>query len=64
MDDSQITQKKGMRIATLVDVLYADDCVLFTNTIRVMQTMIDEVATLFGMELAIAKTKVVCNQYS
>ena len=68
MDDSQIQQRKrGMRIATIVDVLYADDCVLFTNTIRSMQSMIvefDEVATLFGMELAITKTKVVCNQYS
>ena len=32
-----------------------------------MQLMIvqfDEVSTLFGMELAISKTKVVCNQYS
>jgi hypothetical protein len=68
MDDSQIQRKKrGMRTATIVDVLYADDCVLFTNTIRSMQIMMvefDEVATLFGMELAITKTKVVCNQYS
>ena len=68
MDDSQIQRRKhGMRTATIVDVLYADDCVLFTNTIRSKQLMIvefDEVATLFGMELAITKTKVVCNQYS
>ena len=57
----------GGSTATIVDVLYADDCVLFTNTIRSMQIMMvefDEVATLFGMELAITKTKVVCNQYS
>lgn len=57
----------GTRTATVVDVLYADDCVLFTNTIRAMQTMMivfDEVATVFGMELAIIKTKVVCNQFS
>ena len=41
-----------MRTATIVDVLYADDCVLFTNTISAMQIMIvifDDVATLFGM---------------
>ena len=51
----------------MVDVLYADDCVLFTNTIREMQAMVvcfDEVATIFGMELAIGKTKVVCNHFS
>ena len=68
MDDSQLQRRKrGMRTATIVDVLYADDCVLFTSTIRSMQIMMvefDEVATLFGMELAITKTKVVCNQYS
>ena len=35
MDESQIQPKKpGMRTATIVDVLYADDCVLFTNTSR------------------------------
>jgi hypothetical protein len=68
MDDSQIhIRKHGMRTATIVDVLYADDCVLFTNTIGAMQIMIevfDDVTTLFGMELAINKTKIVCNQYS
>ena len=68
MDDTQIHRgKPGMRTATIIDVLYADDCVLFANMIRVMQLMVvvfDEVATLFGMELAISKTKVVCNQYS
>ena len=68
MDDSQIRiRKPGMRTATIVDVLYADDCVLFTNTITAMQILIvvfDNVATLFGMELAIQKFKIVCNQYS
>ncbi len=68
MDDSQIhIRKHGMRTATIVVVLYADDCVLFTNTIGAMQIMIevfDDVTTLFGMELAINKTKIVCNQYS
>ena len=34
MDGSQMQPRKlGMRTATIVDVLYADDCVLFTNTI-------------------------------
>ena len=68
MDDKQIQRgKPGMRTATIVDVLYADDCVIFANTIHVMQSMMivfDEVATIFGMELATSKTKVVCNQYS
>jgi hypothetical protein len=68
MDDKQMQPRKlGMRTATIVDVLYADDCVIFTNTIRAMQIMMklfDDVSTLFGMELAINKTKVVCNQYS
>ena len=68
MDEAQIHQRKpGMRTATIVDVLYADDCVLFTNTVRAMQSMMrvfDEVSTMFGMELALKKTKVVCNQYS
>jgi hypothetical protein len=68
MDDSRIQSRNpGMRAATIVDVLYADDRVLFTNTISAMQIMIvifDDVATLFGMELAINKTKIVCNQYS
>jgi hypothetical protein len=57
-----------MRTATIVDVLYADDCVIFTNTIAAIQIMIvvfdDVVKLLFGMELAIHKTKIVCNQYS
>jgi len=57
-----------MHTATVVDVLYVDDCVLFTNTIRAIQLMIvvqfDEVSILFGMEFAISKTKIVCNQYS
>ena len=68
MDDTQIHRRKpGMRTATVIDVLYADDCVIFANTIRAMQLMMvafDEVATLFGMEVAITKTKVVCNNYS
>ena len=68
LDDKQIQKKKpGYDKATVIDVLYADDCVLFTNTIREMQTMVvcfDEVATIFGMELAIGKTKVVCNHFS
>ena len=60
LDDKQIQERKpGYGKATVVDVLYADDCVLFANTIREMQTMVicfDEVATIFGMELAIVKT--------
>ena len=68
LDDKQIQKKKpGYGKATVIDVLYADDCVLFTNTIREMQTMVvcfDEVATIFVMELAIGKTKVVCNHFS
>ena len=68
MDDKQIQERKpGYGKATVVDVLYADDCVLFANTIREMQTMVicfDEAATIFGMELAIVKTKVVCNHFS
>lgn len=69
MDEAQQTQqyRGGMRTATVVDVLYADDCVLFTNTVRAMQIMVvlfDDVATTFGMEMALAKTKIVCNQYS
>ena len=68
MDDKQIHHRQpGYRTATVVDVLYADDCVLFTNTVRAMQTMMivfDEVASAFGMELALNKTKIVCNQYS
>jgi hypothetical protein len=66
LDDKQIQEKKpGFGKTTVVDVLYADDCVLFSNTVREMQAMVvcfDEVATIFGMELAIGKTKVVCNQ--
>jgi hypothetical protein len=49
-------------MATVVDALYADDCVLFTNTIHAMQLMIvqfDEVSVLFGMELAISMTEIV-----
>ena len=68
LDDKQIQERKpGYAKATVVDVLYADDCVLFANTIREMQTMVicfDEVATIFGMELAIVKTKLVCNHFS
>ena len=68
LDDKQIQEKKpGYGRVTVVDVLYADDCILFSNTIRDMQTMVvcfDEVATIFGMELAIGKTKVVCNHFS
>jgi hypothetical protein len=42
MDDTQIHRRKpGMRTATIIDVLYADDCVIFANTIRAMQTMMD-----------------------
>ena len=50
LDDKQIQERKlGYGKATVVDVLYADDCVLFTNTIREMQTMVicfDEVASI------------------
>ena len=57
MNDAQIRLRKpGMCTATIVDVLYADDCVLFTNTIAAMQIMIvvfDDVATLLGMELGL-----------
>jgi len=63
MDDTQIRRHRpDMCTATVVDALYADDCVLFTNTIRAMQLMIvqfDEVSTLFGMELAISMTEIV-----
>ena len=69
LDEKQIQERKlGYGKATVVDVLYADDCVLFTDTIREIQTMaicFDEVATIFGMELAmIGKTKVVGNHFS
>ena len=38
MDDTQIhPRRSGWRTATVVDVLYADDCVLFTNTILFAQ---------------------------
>ena len=38
MDDSQKQPRKpGMRTAIIVDVLYADNCVLFTSTISAMQ---------------------------
>ena len=63
MDDTQIRRHRpDMCTATVVDALYTDDCVLFTNTIRAMQLMIvqfDEVSTLFGMELAISMTEIV-----
>lgn len=55
LDNGYINYKKiEMRTTTIVDILYADDCVLFNNTIRAM----------LGMKLTIAKTKVVCNQFS
>ena len=31
---------------------------------QIMMNLLDEEATVFGMELAITKTKKVCNQYS
>ena len=52
---------------TLFDVLYADDCVLFANWVLAMQIMVDifdQVATIFGMVIAIEKTKVICNTIS
>ena len=52
---------------TLFDVLYADDCVLFANWVPAMQIMVDifdQVATIFGMVIAIEKTKVICNAIS
>ena len=67
MNDKQVQPRiPGMRTTTIMGVLYADDCVIFTNIIRAMQIMMvqfDEASTLFGMELAFNKTKVVCNQY-
>ena len=56
-----------MNTFTLFDVLYADDCVLFANCVPAMQIMVeifDEVATIFGMVIAIDKTKVICNAIS
>ena len=67
MDDTQKLRQKNLgiiRTVTIVEVLYADNCVMFTNTIAAMQIMIvvfDDVAKLFGTELAIHKTKIVCN---
>ena len=52
---------------TLLDVLYADDCVLFGNSVSSMQIMVDvfeDLATKFGMEVSIDKTKVICNGVS
>ena len=62
--------KNDMRLTntfTLFDVLYADDCVLFANWVPAMQLMVDifdQVATIFGMVIAIDKTKVICNSIS
>jgi hypothetical protein len=52
---------------TLLDVLYADDCVLFGNSVSSMQIMVDifdNLAAKFGMEVSIDKTKVICNGIS
>jgi hypothetical protein len=52
---------------TLLDVLYADDCVLFGNSVSSMQIMVDTfegLATKFGMEVSIDKTKVIFNGVS
>ena len=43
MDDTQKLRQKNLgiiRTVTIVGVLYADDCVMFTNTIAAMQIMI------------------------
>ena len=59
--------EQPMNTFTLFDVLYADDCVLFANWVPAMQIMVDifdEVATIFGMVIAIDKTKVICNAIS
>ena len=43
---------------TSLDVLYADDCVLFGNSVSTMHIMVDifeNLATKFGMEVSIDK---------
>ena len=70
ISDSKKDKKKNMQTMktfTLFDVLYADDCVLFANWVPAMQIMVDifdQIATVFGMVIAIDKTKVVCNAIS
>ena len=44
-----------------------DDCVLFLNSVKAMQAIVsifDSLATEFGMEVSIEKTKVICNHTS
>ena len=70
ISDSKKDKKKNtqlMKTFTLLDVLYADDCVLFANWVPAMQKMVDifdQIATIFGMVIAIDKTKVICNAIS
>jgi exonuclease III len=68
LDPTRLNKKTTNNgVFTLLDVLYADDCVLFANSISAMQTMVtefDAVATKFGMEVSIEKTKVICNGMS
>ena len=70
ISDSKKDKKKNMQLMktfTLFDVLYADDCVLFANWVPAMQLMVDifdQIATIFGMVIAIDKTKVICNAIS
>ena len=70
ISDSKKDKKKNMQLIKtfmLFDVLYADDCVLFANWVPAMQLMVDifdQIATIFGMVIAIDKTKVICNAIS
>jgi hypothetical protein len=69
--DLMVVNKKNntqlTKTFTLFDVLYADDCVLFANWVPAIQIMVDlfdQIATIFGMVIAIDKTKVICNAIS
>ena len=68
LDQKRLNKKTAVNSSfTLLDVLYADDCVLFSNSVRAMQSMVttfDSIATAFGMEISIDKTKVICNEVS
>ena len=69
LDQKRLNKKTAVNSSfTLLDVLYADDCVLCSNSVRAMQSMVtttfDSIATAFGMEISIDKTKVICNKVS
>ncbi len=55
------TNMQVTKTFTRFDVLYTDDCVLFANWVPAMQLTVDifdQVATIFGVVIAIDKTKV------